>query len=449
VPSSSGQAVLLVLQTQYQGGAIACPCDASRAVRFETARVAVFATKVRSGAARPRFGYRAGSWAAAYAFLAAIAFTTAPTALWTLYAARDDLTALLVTTAFAVYAVGVIASLFVTGSLSDTYGRRRVMLPALGLEVLAAIVLLVWPAYAGLLLGRVLTGFGAGALIAVASAWIGELRQAARPGEPARRSELITSAVNLGGLGLGAFAGGALAEWASDPLTLPYAVCLVALTLAGVLVWATPETQVAVHGPRRYRPHGVVVPASARRRFVAAAGAATIAFAAFGLFAAVAPDILAVMLHHPSHALAGATALAVFGSAVVAEIALKRTRLHTVLLVGSCALPTGLAVVVVSVWLASPSLALFLIGGAVVGVGSGLLFKGAVATALAVAEPGRRAETLAGVYVAGYTGLVIPVMALGLLTDLVDHRAALLIFSVVLAVGTVASAPALVGRRAR
>jgi len=42
-----------------------------------------------------------------------------------------------------VYSVGVIGALLLAGHLSDWYGRRRLLLPALGLAIVSAIVFLV------------------------------------------------------------------------------------------------------------------------------------------------------------------------------------------------------------------------------------------------------------------------------------------------------------------
>ncbi|MGA2927425.1 MAG: MFS transporter, partial [Solirubrobacteraceae bacterium] len=60
-----------------------------------------------------------GFWAVAFAFAAVMAFTTVPTPLWSLYAARDHFSSFTVTLVFAVYAVAVAASLFLVGHLSD------------------------------------------------------------------------------------------------------------------------------------------------------------------------------------------------------------------------------------------------------------------------------------------------------------------------------------------
>src|SRR3982074_3692630 len=96
-----------------------------------------------------------GFWAVAVAFVIAMAFTTVPTPLWSLYAQRDRFSSLTVTVVFAVYALAVALSLFLAGHLSDWHGRRRVLMPAVALEIVAGVVFVVWPALPGLLLARV------------------------------------------------------------------------------------------------------------------------------------------------------------------------------------------------------------------------------------------------------------------------------------------------------
>jgi len=133
--------------------------------------------------ARNRFGF----WAVALAFVTAMAFTTVPTPLWSLYAQRDRFSSLTITVVFAVYALAVAASLFLAGHLSDWHGRRRVLMPALALELVAGIVFLVWPSLPGLLLAWVLSGLAVGAVTATATAWLAELRPGREPTRAARR----------------------------------------------------------------------------------------------------------------------------------------------------------------------------------------------------------------------------------------------------------------------
>ena len=90
-----------------------------------------------------------GFWIAGYAFAVTMAFSTVPAPLYVLYQARDRFGSLLVTVIFAAYAVGVVASLFLLGHLSDWLGRRRIALIALGISMLAGVTFLAWPEVPG------------------------------------------------------------------------------------------------------------------------------------------------------------------------------------------------------------------------------------------------------------------------------------------------------------
>ena len=76
-----------------------------------------------------------------------------------------------------------------------------------------------------------------------------------------------------------------------------------------------------------------------------------------------------------------------------------------------------------------PSLWIFITGGVVAGVGVGLVFRGAVATAASLADPSSRGEVLAALFLIAYAGLAIPVLAIGLGIALLPADLALLVFS--------------------
>ena len=97
-----------------------------------------------SAPTRPRLSRRAGFWAVAFSFLAVTAFSTTPSALYGLYERQLHLSSLTITFVYAVYALGVVASLLFVGHLSDWYGRRAVLIPAVALAALAALVFISW-----------------------------------------------------------------------------------------------------------------------------------------------------------------------------------------------------------------------------------------------------------------------------------------------------------------
>jgi hypothetical protein len=385
--------------------------------------------------------YGLGFWAVALTFLALGAFTTVPSPLYALYQARDGLSEFEVTVIYAAYAIGVIGALALAGHLSDWYGRRRLLIPAVGFTIASAIVFLTWKGLPGLLLARVLSGISFGVASSTATAYLAELDARHRPAMSGTRAELTATTVNMGGLGIGALVAGLLAQWVGDALTVPFVAFLFAASLAVVAVAASPETRAAVKPRPRYRPQRVSVPAEARGEFYAAALSALTVFAALGLFTGLSGHFLLVALHHPSHALAGATVFGVFSAGVLAQLAAAGWSVRRGLGAGMALMLLGLAVTVTAVWLPAPSLALFIIGGAVIGAGAGAIFKGAVGTVIRIARPESRAEALAGVFLAGFVGMSVPIVGAGVaLAEGVSARVTLLACAIAVASRIVASA---------
>lgn len=356
-----------------------------------------------------RIGPGAGFWIVAGAFLVAMAFSTIPTPLWSLYRERDGLTTAAVTVAFAAYAAGVVVSLLLAGHLSDRLGRRRLLVPALVLEALAAVMFLVRDDLGGLIAARVVTGLAVGIITPLATAYLMELHARARPGSPPGRPAVVSAAANLGGLGVGPLVAGLLAQHVDHPLTVPYVVLLVLLLLAAVGVALVPETVApAWNGP--YRPQRITVPARARPRYFAVAGAAAAAFSVLGLFTSLAPAFLAAAGQR-TPAAAGVAAFVVFAAAACAQTTLRTMPADRQLRIGIVAMVGGTAVLAGGV--VASSAAGFVAGGLLAGAGSGVLVRGSLSAGALLAPAHLRGEALAGVFLCAYLGLAVPVLGLG------------------------------------
>jgi predicted MFS family arabinose efflux permease len=381
-----------------------------------------------------------------FAFLAVMAFSAVPSPLYGLYRERDHFSLFMVTVIYAVYAVGVIGSLLLAGHLSDWYGRRRLLLPALGLAIVSAIVFLVSKSLAGLLVGRLLNGIAIGIIVSTATAYLTELDAVGRPQATARRAQLTASAIPVGGIGVGPLLAGILAQWVTHPLTVPYLVLLAALLLGTIGVALSPETNEGPQPRPRYRPQRVSVPPDERGQFFAAALSAFMAFATLGLFTGLAAVFLSITLHHPSHALAGAVLFAIYASAVAAQILTAAWPVTREFEAGIAAMVLGLGLAVLAVWLRPPSLALFIAGGALIGAGGGTIFRGAVGTVMSIAPPARIAESLAGLFLAAFVGISLPVVGAGItLSRHVSPKDTILGFAIAVSAGIAASAIKLVG----
>lgn len=413
-----------------------CMTATSRAIRSE--RSTAVDRAERSPAAH-NFGF----WVVAFSFLTVLAYNAVPAPLYGLYERRDGFSPFMLTVIFAAYAVGVVISLFCVGHLSDWHGRRRLFVPSLITCMISAAVFLTWRALPGLLVGRFIGGLGVGMVTATATAWIAELHRSARPTHGIRRPQVVSTAANLGGIGTGPLVAGILAQWVKSPLTVPYIVALGAMGVALLCVVISPETRERLDPRPTWRPQRVSVPPHAVAQYVAGGIGAGIAFAVFGLFTSLAPSFLAGSLHHPSLALAGATAFAVFAAAVIVQTLITTQSPRPIMGLGIGVMTIGLAVLVISVWLSTPSLVMFLTGGVITGAGAGALFKGVVAMVAAIAPPERRAEAMAGMFLAGYIGLSMPVVGLGVMTQYLSPRLSLLIFTAALIAGIALATPRL------
>lgn len=377
--------------------------------------------------------HEAGFWLIAFAFLAAMAFSTVPTPLYPLYQARDGFSSFMVTVVFAVYAIGVATSLVLAGQLSDHLGRRRLLVPALLAELLAGVLFIVWRDLAGLLVARFITGLGVGLVTGTATAYLVELHKEARPESGQGRFEIVSTFANIGGLGAGPLIAGALVQYVSHPLAIPYVVLGVCLIVGLAAIVASPET-VESRGERyRYRPQriGLHIGSGAERATgLAALAGAFSAFAIFGLFTSLAPGFVSVNLHHPSHLLDGFTAFLVFGAAVVAQLATASLGTRQRFALGLALEAVGLVVIVVG--MEASQLATFLAGGALAGAGGGALFKVAIGTIASLAPETQRGEALAGLFLTSYVGLIIPAIGVGVLTQYVSAQTSMVVFAAAL-----------------
>ena len=383
---------------------------------------------------------RSGFGAAAFAFLIVMAVATLPSPLYGLYRTRDHLSALTITVVFAIFAASTIAILQRDSSIAARIGLRGTMLGAVATMMVAMGVLAAWKDLPGLLIGRVVTGVAVGLAAGTAITYLVELRLRADPTASPVRARTIGTSVTVGALGVGPLIAGCLAQWVPLPLTVPYLVFIALGAIALIGLWTAPETRA---------PTTVNKSAGPRRKVrlpVPAAAATLAAFSANGLFAGLSGLFLATTLHDPSHALSGAALFVLFACGVISQLAtLQASR---VLALGTVSMLAGLTLLVVSVRLSTPNLAMFLIGGALIGAGSGAVFKGTTGIVLGASPAESRVAMTSDLLIALYVGLSVPVIGAGIaLNQGVSAPNTVLGFAILVALGVSVSGWALLGRR--
>ncbi|WP_411732438.1 MFS transporter [Paeniglutamicibacter sp.] len=365
----------------------------------------------------------AGFWFIAFAFLTSMAFCAVPAPLYSLYQDRDGFSTFMITIIFAAYALGVMISLVLAGHVSDWAGRKKILILSLVLEVVAAAMFIAAPSLSVLLLARFISGLGMGMLTATATAHLHDLHKRHRPHASSQRFEIVSTAANIGGLGVGPLVAGFLAQYVDAPLRTPYIVFLVLLVLSIVAVALAPETVDKNVVRPAYRPQFPSANHGDPRRYVAAMAAGFASFAVFGVFTSVASNFVSGVLNQPSKAIAGLVVFAVFGSAAVAQTLTGRMSQGAKQALGLLAQAIGLFALTVGMHLAS--MPVFLIAGIVTGIGAGVLFKSAVGTVASQAVPASRGAALAGLFLVSYLGLSLPALGLGVVTQYVSSVTAM------------------------
>ncbi|WP_236573038.1 MFS transporter [Streptomyces sp. GS7] len=346
-----------------------------------------------------------------FSFAVTMMGTTLPTPLYPLYRASYGFGELATTVVYAVYVVGVLVALLLFGHWSDQIGRIRMLRAGVLLSALSTSVFLLGEGTGWLLVGRLVSGLSAGIFTGTASAAMVEV---APPGGAARAT-LAAAAVNIGGLGAGPLVAGALAEYAPWPLRLCFVVESV-LTVIGLVAVSAVAEPVRLPSTPTLRPQKVSVPGSVRTVFIKAAIPGFAGFAVLGLFAAVAPSFLAVVLHTTNHAATGLVVALLFLASVTGQLSSSGLGEYRSLLLGCAALIAGMTLVATG--LLTASLAFLTVGGAAAGVGQGLAFRAGLDSIVRQAQPKTRGSVTSAFFVVLYAGITLPVIGEGALANL-------------------------------
>ncbi|MEN0086624.1 MAG: MFS transporter, partial [Leifsonia sp.] len=267
-----------------------------------TGGMMVVRTTERSARRGPRLQPTAAFAGTALAFVAVALAVGAPSPLFVLYEQEWGFQPWLLTVAFAIYAVTLLITLLVAGSLSDHIGRRPVLIGALALQVVAMLVFLFAPDIGWIIGARSVQGVATGAAMSTFTAALVELA-------PERQKKLgatIGSTAPVGGIAIGAFLTGLAVQFVAQPTTLVF-VTLALLFAAGILVVvASPETVERRPGAVRSLIPRLLIPREARSEFAGAIPLFLATWMLAGLFIGLSPSILHGVFHLDSGLLNGA-----------------------------------------------------------------------------------------------------------------------------------------------
>jgi MFS family permease len=306
---------------------------------------------------------------------------------------------------FLVYALTLIPGLLVGGPLSDRFGRRPVVLPFVALSPLATLLLVLGPRSLVLIsAGRALAGLCSGVVFGSATAWVQELSHGT--GQSARRAALALTA----GFGLGPVVAAVLAQWAPDPLLLPYIPHLVIGVVAVIVTWRAPGglRQASISDRRAWPPAAV----RTWRFWLAVAPASPMVFGSVALANVVLPEDV-TSARTLSAGFAGLMIALTFSAGVGVQQAARRlANPLTGNVAGLCCAAAGAGIGVAAVSGADRVLAG--VSAVLLGLAYGLCLVSGLRQAEQMASPGERGAVVACYYALAYLGFAAPYLAAGL-----------------------------------
>jgi MFS family permease len=333
---------------------------------------------------------------------------SAPSPFYPVLQERIGFSSVTMTLIFAVYALSMLMTLLLTGSLSDHVGRRPVI--TAGLLILALSMTAFWQAESvGVLVAaRVVQGVGAGLLMSSMSAAIVDLEPVSRPGMGA----IANSVTPLAGLAAGGLIAGVALEYVDeDPFTAVFGVLTGLFLLMAILVWVAPETSARRSGVWVSLKPEVGVPPQARAAFLRALPALIAGWATSGFYLSLGAPLVAQELGGDSHVVQGLAITAINGAGAAMCFVARRWSGRRVTLYGTTTLAAGTALTLAA--LAAGSLPWFLAAAVFAGTGFGASFMGIMRSITPLAPPERRGELFAAVFVASYVAFGVPAVLAG------------------------------------
>jgi MFS family permease len=362
------------------------------------------------GASVSRLGPRAAFVVIAATFALLTTGGTLPIPLYTLWGEDFGFGTATTTWVFAIYVFGTLLALVFFGGLSDQVGRKPLAFAALLVTILSTLLFVFAADVLMLLAARFLSGVGVGLITSAATAALAEVYEGNNKAIPST----VSTAANMGGLGLGALVAGLFAQYLVAPSRLVFVVFLIIVVAMTLLTLILPETNPRPPDRKIIWAPRVGVPREARAVYWRSAVAVFPTFTLLGLFSSLTPRFIRDSLGVTNLVIAGLATFILFEVGVAAQLAFRSRAPRWLILWGLGLLIVSLGLVLMG--FLTEVLWIFAVGTVIGGFGAGLGFLGGLGQLSSAVPHESHAESIASYFIAAQAGLAVPVLAIGALT---------------------------------
>ena len=358
-------------------------------------------------------------------FVLFAAASSAPSPLYVVYQQQWGFSATTLTVVFAVYVLALIGSLLVVGALSDHLGRRPVLAAAIALEAVALVLFITAGDVAVLLAARVAQGIATGAALTTLGATLVDLNPPHSPG----RAGVVNGVAPVGGLALGALGCGVLVQYAPAPTHLVFALLLLGMIIAAVVVARIPETSARRPGALSSLAPRLGIPARLRPDVYALVPILVASWALGGLYLSLGPSVAAGIFGLDNHVIGGLVVTLLCGTGAATAFALRAWPGSRILYTGAILLTAGTAVTLAG--LEAHDVILAGAGTVIAGVGFGASALACFGTLARLAAPQERGELFSVAYVIAYLAFSLPAVLAGFVSTYAGLRPTALVYGLV------------------
>ncbi|MGE7940340.1 MFS transporter [Bacillus paramycoides] len=353
--------------------------------------------------------------------------TNLPAPLFPIYQMKYNLNNFAITALFAIYAACMLIILLLASTLAERKGTKWVVTVGVLLALISSAIFVGASAPWMLYLARAVEGIALGAFMGTSNA----LLLHHTPQQYIKRALFYSSMATLLGFGLGPAICALIIQYSSFiPEVLPYIILFILLLLALVLLFTVPSTNEKKNKqtPIRFR---LGIPSTSRTLFIMfVCPAVFVMLALNGVVISLIPTFVHTILHSNNLAWSGLL-LFIFlsGGAIAQQISwpsLTNSRIQV-----------GIVLLLIGAWLmitagSTASMILLFIGMIILAIGNGWTFQASMQLAGSLGKPSERPGIISTYYLAGYTGMAIPTIGVGLLSTIIGLLPALIIFGAII-----------------
>jgi len=208
------------------------------------------------------------------------------------------------------------------------------------------------------------------------------------------------------GTATGSLVGGLFVQYLPAPTQLVYLVFGAVFVAQAIAVVWMPETVTRRSGALASLRPQLRLPPALRPALLVAAPALVAAWALAGFYGSLGPAMLRRLAGSSSLALGGIALFVLAASGALFVLVVHRRSARTMLMAGTAALITGVAITLAAT--VAASIAVFFLGAVLAGAGFGAALQGAIRSVLPLARPDERAGVLSLLYVIAYLSMGLP-----------------------------------------